>query len=94
MHFSFRIGFEIHSLVIFITGLPCFLKIRQIFYLSDIYPYHLLQLKILQQNVIFEQKIVLCHSVLRCWGVVNSLIFSLDIETLVNIQEERKIQSG
>ena len=57
-------------------------------------PISLTSIEILQQNVISEQKIVLCHSVLRCWGVVNSLIFSLDIETLVNIQEERKIQSG
>ena len=57
MHFSFRIGFEIHSLMIFIIGLLCFLKIHQIFNMSDIYPYHLIQLKILQQNVIYEQKI-------------------------------------
>ena len=61
---SFRNGFEIHSLVIYCIQLLCFLKIRQVFNLSYIYPNHMLQLKILQQKVIYEQKVVFCNSVL------------------------------
>ena len=77
--------------MIFITGLPCFLKIRQIFNLSDIYPYHLLQLKILQQNVIYEQKIVFCHSVIsssyqpffRIPTCKNHLILILNVDIII-----------